>query len=473
MLYLLGVMWLATRYGSAAGITGAVLGVAAFDFTVVPPYYSFAVSDTQYIFTFAVMLLAGLFISTITTRLREQESIARNRHSSIAALMEMTRAITGAADMEDLARAVVSQAQNYFQVQCAVIIRENEKPRVVYQSAGLDMDDKELGVAAWVIANGRPAGALTDTLPASRVLAMPFRGVRGTVGALALTRPEMETLIEPPTIDSLRALCEQTAVAIERLLFSAESRRAWADAQRESIRNTLLASVSHDLRTPLAAIAAAAGSLVESGSTGSMERVADAARAITSEADRMDRLIDKLLNMTRLESGRMDLRQEILPVEELIASSIERVSRHEPGVRIRVLPVADIPPCRGDPELLEQVMVNLIENAAEHGNSEAAEPIEVSATGDGEFVRVTVRDHGAGLEADEIPHLFEKFYRSLRNRRHQGLGLGLAICRTIVLLHGGSITGRNHPDGGAEFSIRLPAATTDTGSGKRAEWETS
>ena len=461
MLYLLGVMWLAARFGSEAGIAGAVIGVLAFDYTVVPPYYSFAVSDTQYIFTFLVMLLAGVFISTVTTRLREQELLARNRHASIAALMEMTQAITGAASIDELARSTVKQVETHLRAKSAVIVAEAGKPRMVYQSTGIQLDDKDMGVAAWVVQNGRPAGALTDTLPMSRFFVMPFRGVRGTVGALALTSENMQELIEPPAIDSLRALCEQLAVAIDRLMFSEESHRAWANAERESIRNTLLTSVSHDLRTPLSAIAAAASGLQEADPHMDSAHLRELAGSITAEAGRMDRLIDKLLRMTRLESGKMDVRQDILPAEELIASAIERVTQHEPHLRIEVKSGADLPPCRGDPELLEQVMVNLIENAAEHGRSESDESIVVSARAEGGFISVTVRDHGRGLAEDEVPHLFEKFYRSPRNRLRQGLGLGLAICRTIVQLHGGQISARNHPEGGAEFTVRIPVATSD------------
>ncbi len=459
MLYLVGVIWLSFRIGRTAGITGAILGVMAFDFTVVPPYYSFAVSDAQYILTFFVMLLAGLLISTVTTRLRQQEMLARQRQVRMGALLDMTQSIASAVELTGLAQSVERQMHQYFTAKCAVIVNEDGKCKLLNQSDGFAFNDRDQGVAEWVLRNGLPAGATTDTLPASECLVLPLKGVQGTVGVLALKRDNIGELTQTQTMDTLRAYCEQLAVAVDRLTFSAQTRRAWADAERESMRNTLLATVSHDLRTPLAAIAGAAVSLRDHGQTLKTDELHELATSIATEVDAMEHLIDKLLRMTRLEAGGLDMRSEIFPVEELVASAVERIHLHYPSLKLQFECTDHLPPLRGDPELMEQVLLNLLENAWQHGKSTTESPVLVTATRVGNFIDLSVRDHGPGLDPEDVPHLFEKFYRSKHNQHGRGMGLGLAICKTIVGLHGGQVEAIHHPEGGAEFKVRLPIAT--------------
>jgi len=426
MLYLLGVMWLSARFDRVAGMTAAILSVPAFDFTVVPPYFSFAVSDTQYIITFVIMLIAGLLISTIATRLKQQEEVSRNRHRAMEGLLEMTQVIMGNTNLNELARAATHQIQIHFQMDAAFIMPGgNNKPGVMATTPGLQIEDKDIGVATWVLKNGLPAGAGTDTLPSARCLVMPLKGVRGVLGALAFYGQDVEKLMQTQTADSLRAMISQLVIAIERLTFSDESSRAWADAQRQALRNTLLTTVSHDLRTPLSAITGAATTLQEKTNHLTSQQTSELAASIADEARRMDRLIDKLLRMTRLETGVTDMRHDIITMEEVISSAVERLAVHHPHTTIHVQCPADLPVLSGDPELLEQVLLNLVENAIEHSSS--TEPVEVQCDLQDNKVQLSVRDHGVGLDEEEIPHLFEKFYRSRRNIRSGGMGLGLAI----------------------------------------------
>lgn len=456
MLYLLGVIWLSARFGKAAGATACLLGVAAFDFTVVPPYYSFAVSDTQYILTFAAMLTVGLTISTVTTRLKEQEKLARMRQTRATDLLEMSSAISGSQDLPTLAQAVLMQIESHFKAQSVLFLPDQSgKPVILDKSPNLQPDDKECAVAAWVLRNGKPAGVTTDTLPSARGIYLPLNGVRHVIGVLGIFPPQPADMAASQHMATLDAFSVQLAVALERITLAAESQKAWAQAQNQAMRNTLLSAVSHDLRTPLAAITGAATSMVQGDAALSPAQIRELAQMIADESNRMEKLIRKLLEMTRLEAGRIELRRELFPLEEVIESARAQMAPQHQN-RFHVSTMGELPPFVGDPELLGQVMTNLFENAIEHSGSD--QPVEVRLFRGQSTLIITVRDHGTGVKEEDRPHLFEKFFRSHQGVPGGGLGLGLAICRAIVELHGGAISVRNHPDGGAEFRLELPLA---------------
>lgn len=469
MLYLLGVLWVSARYSRTTGIVTTLLSVLAFDFTVVRPYYSFAVSDTQYLITFGVMLLTGLVISALTTRLRDQERLSRSREQRTSALLQLSRELILCSDQAAVMQTAVRHVAEYFDSGVGILRPvESGLPVQACASPGLTLDDKELGVAEWAIRHGQPAGATTDTLPSARGLYLPLKGVRNTIGALFLVPGGSAMLAYPDQMRTLESFTAQIAVAMERMILSEESQRTRERTELELLRNTLLSAVSHDLRTPLAAITGSATGILEAGEAMAVPVRMELITTIAAESQRMERLIEKLLGMTRLESIAAIAHGEMVDIEELIVSVAGRWRKVTLDREIKSDIADGLPMVNGDPVLLEQVLSNLLENAVEH--SQVQTPIEIQARPTAGTVEIRVMDRGIGLTPDETGRIFEKFYRGRNTggdtEPHRGsirgLGLGLAICRAIVQLHNGQISARPRAGGGAEFILNLPTAPMDT-----------
>ncbi len=458
MVYLLGVLWVSARYSRRAGILTTFLSVLCFDFTVVRPYYSFAVSDTQYLLTFAVMLLTGVFISELTTRLRTQEQISRLREQNTSTLLQFSRELIVCPDIQAVTAAAVRHVTESLDCPVAIMRPGKESlPQIIAATPGFVLDEKESGVADWVIRSGKPAGAGSDTLPLARGLYLPLTGVNTTLGALSVMPAHASDLIAGgDQMRTLESIAAQTAVAMERMLLADENRKARTRTELELVRNTLLSAVSHDLRTPLAVITGSATSIMEAGGGMPAEIQTELITTIAAESRRMEQLIDKLLAMTRLESGQVNISREKIDIGEIVIAAAERYRSMQPDREIRVSTGESAQMIQGDPVLLEQLFSNLLENAIQH--SGVSTPIDVAVIRAGDMVEVRVMDSGVGLSPEELQHVFDKFFRG-RSAGARGLGLGLAICRIIALLHNGAIHARQRSGGGAEFVLRLPLDT--------------
>lgn len=463
MVYLLAVVAVATRLGRGPAMFASILSVAAFDFFFVPPYFSFAVSDTQYLVTFAVMLLVAFVISTLTHRIREQAELARRRERRTAALLSLSRELAATRELDKLLDACVRQISELFEAQVAILMPTDDRRVSVRARRGssYDVDEKESGVALWVFDHDQPAGLGTGTLPGARALYLPLIGSRGTVGVLGVCPSGQNTVRDPDRLRLLEAFASQSALAIERAKLAEEARAAWERVEAEFMRNTLLSSVSHDLRTPLAAIAGAASSLVEAGDSLPLGARREMAESIYEESDRMERLVNNLLDMTRLESGGLHIRKEWQPIAEVIGSALHHLDKRLQGRKVRV----DIPPGLPlvplDAIAMEQVLTNLLDNAVQY--TFPASPIEIRAEAGDRQVAVEVLDRGPGLPSGEEQQVFQKFFRAQPvgiERARRGIGLGLAISKGIVEAHGGTIIARNRPDGGACFRFTLPIEGT-------------
>jgi two-component system sensor histidine kinase KdpD len=458
MLYLLGVVLVARRHGRGPSILASILSVAAFDFFFVPPYLNFAVSDTQYVVTFVVMLVVALVISTLTVRTRHQAEAARQRERRTAALYAMSRELASTRGVEDLLRIAVRHVSEVFGGEVAVSLPA-PAGRLVRRAGSLgsaDGDPNEGAVAQWVHEHGQMAGLGSATLPGARALYLPLSGSRGTVGVLGIRPAQPQTLAAPEQLHLLETFAAQTALAVERGLLGEEAARAELRVEAERLRNSLLSSVSHDLRTPLATITGAASGLLEGA-----DRLEPAARrellqAIHEEADRLNRLVNNLLDVTRLESGAIQVRKDWHSLEELVGAALARLGGRlgDHPVTTRLPP--DLPLVPLDGVLVEQVLINLLDNAVKH--TPAGTPIEVSAAAGPGEVQLEVADRGPGLPPGEEGRVFDKFYRGTPARPGPGVGLGLTICRGIVEAHGGRITAANRPGGGVAFRVVLPLA---------------
>ena len=465
MVYLLGVVGVATRASRGPTVLASVLSVLIFDFCFVPPYLSFAVSDSEHLITFFVMLVVALVTSGLTVRIRAQVEAARQRERRIAALYGMSRKLASVQGVDDLLEIALRHMGEVFSGQLALLLPDGGgrlAPRRVAPE-GMTLGATELGVAQWTFEHREVAGLGTATLPGARALCVPLVGPRGAVGVLAIVPVDARAFESPEALHQLETFANQTALALERAQLADEARRAEVLAETERMRNSLLSSVSHDLRTPLATIIGASSGLLDGADRLDPAMRRDLVRSIHGEASHLDRLVNSLLDMTRLESGAVTIRKEPQPLDGVLGAALQRLEALLRDRPVRVDLPADLPLVPIDAVLVEQVFLNLLDNAARY--SPAGSPMDVSAEVAGLAVVVEVSDRGAGFAPGDEQRAFEKFYRG-HSAQVRGVGLGLAICRAIVELHGGNITAENRPGGGATIRFTLPLEGPST-SGQR------
>jgi two-component system sensor histidine kinase KdpD len=455
MIYLLGVALSALAFGRRPAILASGLAVAAFDFFFVPPRFTFAVSDGQYVVTFGVMLAVGLLVGTLTARLRDQATSARQREARTRALFRLSRELAERRDTHEMLGVAVERIGDVFESRVAVLLPDGSGRLTV--AAGDAMlfgnPEHERGVAQWAFDSQQPAGAGTDTLPGSRGLYLPLKASAGPLGVLAVSPADPRRLQSPDRFQLLQTFANQTALALERTQLAAERERARVDIETERARNALLSSVSHDLRTPLAAITGAASGLRD-GATFDAATRRELADTIVDEAQRLNRLVGDLLDLTRLESGALRARKEWHSVEEVVGAALTRLETQIGTHPVDLDLPEDLPLVPLDDVLMEQALFNLIDNAIKYSPGDGA--IEITARVAEGWLKLEVADRGPGLPPGEETQIFEKFHRGEPHGERRGVGLGLTICRGIVEAHGGRIAARNRPGGGAVLSLELP-----------------
>ncbi len=455
MMYLMAVIVVAIRCGRGPSVLASILSVASFDFFFVPPYFTFAVSDAQYFLTFGVMLVVALVISNLAVRIRRQAEMARDRERRTGVLYAMSRDLATHRGTSVLAQFAAKHLREVFDAQVAIFLAEADKRVQLQRGEGLyfEFDPKESGVAQWVFDHHERAGLGTDTLPGASALYMPLVGSAGAIGVVAVRPTDASRLLDPDQLHLLESLVNQTALAIERTRLSEEAQKAHVRAETERMRNAILSSVSHDLRTPLATITGAASSLAEE--RGELDPTArrELSRSIYREADRLDRLLKNLLDMMRIEAGAVQLTKEWHPLDEVVGPALARLEGRLRDHTVNTAFPADLPLVLVDGVLLEQVVVNLVENAAKYAPPGSA--IDLSASASDREVIVEVADRGPGIPSGEEARIFDKFYRA-KPAREGGVGLGLTICRGIIEAHGGRIWAENRSGGGALFRFSIP-----------------
>ena len=458
MIYVLGASIAGLRLGRGPGTLAAIAGVAAFDFCFVPPRFTLQVGDAQYLITFVVMLAVTMTIGNLMANVRQQNRVAGARERRTALLYEMSRELAGTRGIENMARVAVTHIAEVFD-SAAVVLTPDATGRLQYP-AGSPLERSfrgaDLSVAQWVVDHGERAGLGTDTLPAAPAIYLPLQGTQRTLGVLGVLPTNRRRILLPEQRRLLETFAGQIALAWERAALSEEAATSRVAAETESLRNTLLASISHDLRTPLAVITGAASTLTRHGAAMDASTRESLARSIEEQAHEMSNLISNVLDLMRLESGRVELKCDTHSVEDLVGTALHRV---EP--RLRNHPVAidlpeDLPGVNVDPVLASQVLSNLLENAAKY--TPAGTHIRITAVADAPMVRVVVEDEGPGLPPGDPKLLFDKFQRGHEESAVVGAGLGLAICRAIVSAHGGGISAGPGTRGGARFEFTLPAA---------------
>lgn len=456
MVFLLGVAFVAARLGRGPAIAASVASVLVFDFCFVPPHFTFAVSDAQYLLTFAVMLVIGLLISALTARIQSQLRLSRQQERRTAALFRLTRQLSELVGSEFLLQAAGRQLAEMFFGEVVIFLRSDNRVELRYgHQTSIAAVPMNAVVAEWVSEHNQIAGVGTDTLPNGTALFMPLIGSQQTVGAVGVKSDDFNRFIDPEERRLLETCASLIALAIERDRSLLEVQESQLKAQTEQMRSSLLSSVSHDLRTPLTGIAGAASLLAEQHDQLPAKEQHELAVSILDEADRLNRLVGNLLDLTRLQANAIRLQRELQPIEDVIGVVLRRLERQLRDHPVRTNVPADLPPVPIDEILIQQVLINLLDNATKF--APAGSPIELSVSATESELIVEIADHGPGIPAGQEQRLFEKFVQA-EPHKECGSGLGLAICKGVVELHGGRIEAahRTDADHGAVFRFTLP-----------------
>jgi two-component system sensor histidine kinase KdpD len=455
MVYLLGAAIAGLRLGRGPAILTSILNVAAFDFFFVPPRFTFAVSDAQYVVTFGVMLVIALVLANLMVSIRLQTRIAGHRERRTAALYAMSRELAqtrGAANMVQLATRHVEEV---FASQAQVMLPGIEGHLQPPATGGSEGWVADTSVAEWVFHHATAAGLGTNTLAGTGAIYLPLVGTARTQGVLAVRPANVRRILLPEQLHLLETFAGQLALALERAVLAEHAEAARVAAETEGLRSSLLSSISHDLRTPLAVIAGASGTLAENPQLDEPTRL-ELIRSIQTHADDMAQLISNVLDLMRLESGAVQPRLDDYDLAELVGSVLRRVERQLQHHPVQIQLPADLPAVKVDGVLISQLLANLLDNAARY--TPEGTTITLMAERAGDRVRVRVCDTGPGLPPGDPGRLFDKFQRGQRESPVTGVGLGLAICRAIMQVHGGRISAVNGRHGGAQFEFDLPLA---------------
>jgi two-component system sensor histidine kinase KdpD len=461
MSYLLGVVVVAFRCGRNQAIAASILAVLLFDVLFVKPHYTIVIDDAEYLITFAVMLVVGLSISTLVVRIRRQAELSRRNERRTEALYRLGRKLSGINGQDFIAAESERAITEVLGGNAIIFLPHNGTLQpILNQHRLIALSHSEIGAAQWVYDHGQIAGRGTDTLPSARSLYLPLLSPNGTVGVLGVEHQDASQLLMPEYRVILENYSTQIAMALERDRLMLETQKAQIEVETEQLRNTLLSSVSHDLRTPLAVIAGASSSILRNPAMNATTQL-ELLQTVSDESDRLSRLVENLLRLTQVTSAHFFVEKQWHPVEDVIGSSLRRLE-HVIGQRpVKVSLPSDVLMGQFDAVLFEQVLVNLLENACRYTPEGSA--IDITSGIDGPRLFIDVSDYGPGLATGEEQRVFEKFQRGINAKPDsRGAGLGLAICKAIVQAHGGEITARNLTErSGVRFRISLPLDSSE------------
>ncbi|MFZ1042484.1 MAG: sensor histidine kinase KdpD [Anaerolineales bacterium] len=455
MVYLLAVVISAVYLGRGPSILASVASVLAFDFFFIPPRYSFSIRDTEYLLTFTGLLLVGTIISYLTVQVREQAQAAQARDVQSTALYEFGRDLTAIVGLDAIAQTVITHISQTFNRDAVIFLpAEDGSLKAHSSSPNIAIADNELAVADWAFKRGQVAGRGSDTLPDASMRYQPLQTARGIVGVLGIKPTDSPHYLTPDQRRTLDAFANQAAIAIERARLVEQARQTEILEITDKLQSALLNSISHDLRTPLVSITGALSSLAEDSinlNDATRRSLIETARG---EADRLNRLVGNLLDMTRLEAGAVRVQAEPSDVQDVIGSALEQLEARKEDHPINVNISPELSFVSMDFVLISRVLVNVIDNALKY--SPPGSPIDIEAHPASGYVEIEVADRGIGIPKEDLARIFDKFYRVQRPDNITGTGLGLSISKGIVEAHGGFIVAENRPGGGTIITIALP-----------------
>ncbi|MCL4395398.1 MAG: sensor histidine kinase KdpD [Chloroflexi bacterium] len=452
LVLLFTVSFLAYFMGRGPVLLAAALSAVLWDLLFLPPVFTLSIGGIENSLMFGLYFAIALATGSLTSRLRAQERTVREREKRTAALYALARAIASAPTMDGVLGVAAKQIDQVFDAAVAFYLREGEDHlnSRTHEMSNLTVDEKERSVATWAFTNRRPAGQFTDTLPLAEARWIPLITPSGVFGVMGVRVRERLSLDQESLLETFAS---QVALAVEREFLDEAAEHAAVVAKSEQMYRTLLDSVSHELRTPMTTIRGAAETLGDPKVDSQIEVREKLLMEIRTAADRLDRLVENLLDMTRLESGLLKPKLDWCDVADLVGATLERLKPYLVSHEVIVDVQSDLPLVRLDFALMEQALANLIHNSATH--TPPGTRVRVSAKVQGTELVITVADRGPGLPVEVLPKIFDKFYRA-PNADRVGVGLGLSIARGLVEAHGGRITAENRTRGGISFIIRLP-----------------
>ncbi|MFZ3238009.1 MAG: sensor histidine kinase KdpD [Stellaceae bacterium] len=459
LVFLTAVLVSAVAWGLLPSLFACVLSVLAYNFFFLPPLYTFSIGDPENVVALFFFLVVAVIVSHLTAATRSQVVTTRARAKTTAELYAFSRKIAGIGALDDLLWATAYQIASMLEVRTVLLMPLADGDRLEVASGYPPedlLDDADMAAARWTWEHNRAAGRGADTLPGAKRLFLPLRTGSGPVGVIGIDRDRPGPMLTPDGRRLLDALADQAAVAIERISLAKGLDEARVLAETERLRAALLTSISHDLRTPLAAILGAVSSLRSFADKYEAAEREELLATLQDEAERLNRFVSNLLDMTRLESGAVELKLDLVDVGEIIGAALQRAGSVLARHRVEIAVAPEMPMLRLDAVLFEQVLFNLLDNAAKYSPPDSR--IDIRASRDGELVEIEVADEGPGMPPADLERIFDKFYRvQAQDRRRAGTGLGLAICRGFVEAMGGWVVARNRRDrSGAVLTIRMP-----------------
>jgi two-component system sensor histidine kinase KdpD len=457
LVFLLGVVFVAVRYGTGPSVLASVAISGTLAFFFMAPIWNFAVDDMRQLFSLVSLLIIGLVISALTSQVLHQTGVAKRNAERFESLYRLSRELADLAGSEQLSRAAVKHIQNLVGGTAAVLLPEFGRGFRAIPPLPLatEFRAREWSAASAAFESGHATGLGTHTTPNVTALFLPLTFAKKVVGVLAVQPPDGLHEFTTEQQHMLNTLAGQLTGALERDRLSHQVQTAQNDAESERMRAALLSCVSHDLRTPLAVIAGASSSMLDDEVELTSRSRQELCRTIFENADRLARIVDNLLNMTRIESGTFKVAKQQHVLEEVVGSTLSRMSEALGGRKIETRIAPDLPLIPMDDVLFQQVLFNLLDNAQKYVPQ--GSPIEIAASIEGVQLRLDVADRGPGLLPGEESRVFEKFYRAPDRRQEQfGSGLGLTVCQAIIAAHGGKMAARNRDGGGAVFCLWIP-----------------
>ena len=454
MFFLLTVVLVSVKYGLGPSLMASLANVFIFDFFFIPPRFSFAVADPQYLFTFVVMLVVGLITAKLTTGLTYQAKIANRREQRVKSLYEMSRDLSGALTLEQVAEISQHFAEVEFKAKSTLLLADDENQLAEVLVEKKNVLQVDISIAQWAFDNAKQAGNGTDSLPGAPLLYIPLKAPMRTRGILVLDSPSSTRLKSPEQRRLLETFARLLAISLERIHYVSVAQSSTVQIESERLRNSLLSAISHDLRTPLTALVGLTDALVMLDAPLTVEQQ-EITELLREKALKMNSQVGNLLDMARLQSGAVQLNRQWFPIEEIIGAAIKAVEPVSDGRHVTVSLPSDLPLLHFDAVLMERVLINLLENAYKYTSKVSSVSIGVAVISP-QDVEVWVQDNGPGLTKGKEEDIFRKFERGQKEGAISGVGLGLTICRAIIEAHGGKISGRTMAGGGARFTFTLP-----------------
>jgi two-component system sensor histidine kinase KdpD len=457
LVYLFAVVLLSLRFAAGPVLAATALSAAAMSFFFFEPHYTLKIERISDWVLFFLYFAISAVVGVLTSRIRNTALLLRQSELQAVASFEFASVMSRAATMEEVCRAAIERISRLFDVRVCILLPDaSGRLHTAVRDFDEPVPDSEFGVADWAFRHEQPAGRFTDTLATAMALHVPLLTAHGAVGVLCLS---LEENLSAPQAELLRGLANQIALAVEREQLEEAATQSSMLQESERLSKTLLNLISHELRTPVTAIVGAASSLAEPKVDADAASRRQLHRSIRDSATRLDKLIENLLDMTRLESGTLRIDTDWTDVSDLVRTVRERIADELAGHEFEVEIEPDLPPVRMDPVLMEQVLYNLLHNAALYTPKGTRVRLVVQrvlcAAESRDDLVLTVMDRGPGLSAEDLARAFDKFHRVNRSST-TGLGLGLSICKGLVEAHGGAISAQNRRSGGLRVTIQLP-----------------